>query len=85
MKRLTMKLAVLTIMLVMTVALIPPNAVCALGRCETCTEQCRNESFSIYNQCRTNGGSVSYCDDQMQDYNSTCQSLFCPGCPFLPN
>jgi hypothetical protein len=70
-------------MLLATAALSLP--VCAFGFCETCTQQCRNESFSVYNQCRDGGGSVSYCDSQMEQYNENCQAMFCPSCPFLPN
>lgn len=61
-----------------------PKTVCALGYCETCGQQCRNEAFSLYNQCRENGGSVSYCDGQMDQYNRNCQAIFCDSCPFLP-
>lgn len=78
------KLLILLILLVALTITLTTRSVCAFGFCTDCGQQCRNESFHHFNQCRENGGSVAFCDEQQESYNANCQSVFCSGCPFLP-
>lgn len=75
---------ILSLVLIAMALVLPTGTVCAFGFCTSCTESCRNEAFSLEMQCRSNGGSVSYCEGQAEQYNQSCQTLFCDGCPFLP-
>ena len=91
MRTLKRKLLVVAFMLLSTAALIASDTqpVCAFEYCGNCVEKCRNDSFSIYLQCRnpTNGmpgGSVDECEEQQNQYYRACASMFCYGCRIPP-
>lgn len=66
----------------------PPTqaATSAVGLCETCADNCRGEAYQVYVECRGNGGSQSYCEQQDGNYYNSCFSTFCSyglGCPYI--
>lgn len=78
-------LLVLVAMLVSVIALTLPGSVCAFGFCENCVAGCRDEdAFNMYTHCRAQGGSAESCHAQAEQYNQSCQAVFCSGCAYVP-
>lgn len=75
--------AVFMLLSIAALGLSNNQVACAFDFCYDCQNSCYDESGHAYYQCRENGGSQAYCDQQSAQYFRNCQLLFCVECPVV--